>query len=93
MVELGVLLLAGCVDLGYGPTGMSVSSHKPLLGIADPKEQASAPARARLTVELPYEIVGDRRRNKSLKLAGFASDLADRSCLVALCLAILHGES
>ena len=39
-----LLLLAGCVDLGYGPSGMSVSSHKPLREIADPKEQGSAPA-------------------------------------------------
>ncbi len=43
--------------------------------------QLSAAVRA--IVELAYQIVGDRRRNKSLKLAGFASDLADRSCLVA----------
>ncbi len=44
VVELEVLLLAGCVDLGHGPTGMSVSSHKSLREIADPKEQGSAPA-------------------------------------------------
>ena len=35
------------------------------------------------TVELAYQIVGDRRRRKSLKLPGFAADLADWFCLVA----------
>jgi hypothetical protein len=35
------------------------------------------------TVEHPYQVVGDRRRSKSLKLAGLASDLADQPCLVA----------
>ncbi len=39
-----------------------------------------------VTVELACQIVGYRRRTKSLKLAGFASDLAERSCLVAKCL-------
>jgi len=34
------------------------------------------------TLELAYQIVGDRRRSKSLKLAGFASDLADWFYLV-----------
>ncbi len=50
MVELEVLLLAGCVDLGHGPTWMSVSSHKSLREVADPKEQGSAPASARLLI-------------------------------------------
>ena len=36
-------------------------------------------------VELAHQVVGHRRQSKSLKLAGLASDLADRSCLVALC--------
>ena len=54
----------------------SPSSQKSLREIADPKEQGSAPASARLTVELPYEIVGDRRRSKSLKLAGFGLALS-----------------
>ena len=35
------------------------------------------------TVELAYLIGGDRRRRESLKLPGFASDFANRSCLVA----------
>jgi hypothetical protein len=35
------------------------------------------------TAELAYQIVGDRRRSKSLKLPGFALDLSDRSSLVA----------
>jgi len=36
------------------------------------------------TAELAYQIVGDRRRSKSLKLAGFASPLADRPALSTL---------
>jgi hypothetical protein len=35
------------------------------------------------TAEPAYQIVGDRRRGKSLKLAELASDLADWFCLVA----------
>ena len=35
------------------------------------------------TVELAHQVVGHRRQSKSLKLPGLASDLADRSCLIA----------
>ena len=35
------------------------------------------------TVELAHQVVWHRRQSKSLKLAGLASDWADRSCLVA----------
>jgi hypothetical protein len=36
------------------------------------------------TVELAHQVVERRRQSKSLKLAGLASDWADRSCLVAV---------
>jgi hypothetical protein len=36
-----------------------------------------------ITVELAHQVIGHSRQSKSLKLAGLASDLADRSCLVA----------
>ena len=53
-------------------------------------EQAHAPRAAvpttigggATTVELAHQVVGHRRQSNSLKLAGLASDLADRSCLV-----------
>ena len=43
--------------------------------------------------ELACQLVEDCRRSKAMKLVGFASDLADRSCLVAMCLGIAFAAS
>src|ERR1700680_686852 len=42
-------------------------------------------AAAQPTLNSPTQIGGDRPRSKSLKLAGFRSDLADRSSPCRLC--------
>jgi NADH dehydrogenase FAD-containing subunit len=39
------------------------------------------------TVELAHQVVERRRQSKSSRLAGLASDWADRRFLVAMCLA------
>ena len=45
------------------------------------------------TVELAHQVVGHRCQSRSLKLAGLASDLADRSWRVALCLLMTDDNS
>ena len=63
--------------------GAAQSERQPLEDRSQERPVPTTIGGGATTVELAYQRVGDRSQSKSLKLAGLASDLADRFCCVA----------